>query len=142
MSKCNRQTHGEKTVSVDPLSSRGINKFYLEGDLHLKSAIEVIKVYQLCLSKQSRSSVSYESSKAYESNLNNIIDMKNSEATKQPMLPDTSTCVADHNDELSKDSVIYYERKLMRNPYQSPAIENLPEFLYTRRRRACFIKSR
>ena len=49
--------------------------------------------------------------------------MKNSEATKQPMLPDTSTCVADHNDELSKDSVIDYVRKLMRNPYQSPAIE-------------------
>ena len=37
--------------------------------------------------------------------------MKNSEATKQPMLPDTSTCVADHNDELSKDSVIDYVRK-------------------------------
>ena len=49
--------------------------------------------------------------------------MKNSEATKQPILPDTSTCVADHNDELSKDSVIDYVRKLMRNPYQSPAIE-------------------
>ena len=49
--------------------------------------------------------------------------MKNSEATKQPMLPDTSTCVADHNDKLSKDSVIDYVRKLMRNPYQSPAIE-------------------
>ena len=52
-----------------------------------------------------------ESSKPYESNLNNISDMKNSGATKQPMLPDTSTCVADHNDELSKDSVIDYVRK-------------------------------
>ena len=52
-----------------------------------------------------------ESSKPYESNLNNISDMKNSEATKQPMLPDTSTGVADHNDELSKDSVIDYVRK-------------------------------
>ena len=51
-----------------------------------------------------------ESSKPYESNLN-ISDMKNSEATKQPMLPGTSTCVADHNDELSKDSVIDYVRK-------------------------------
>ena len=48
-----------------------------------------------------------ESSKPYESNLN-ISDMKNSEATK---LLDTSTCVADHNDELSKDSVIDYVRK-------------------------------
>ena len=37
--------------------------------------------------------------------------MKNSEATKQPMLPDTSNCVADHNDEQSKDSVINYVRK-------------------------------
>ena len=64
-----------------------------------------------------------ESSKPYESNLNNISDMKNSEATKQPMLPDTSTCVADHNDELSKDCVIDYVRKLIRNPYQSPTIE-------------------
>ena len=81
----------EKTVSVDPLSSRGINKFHLEGDFHLESDIEAIKVYQ-CLSKLSRS---FESSKPYESNLNNISDMKNSEATKQPMLPDTSTCVAD-----------------------------------------------
>ena len=30
----------EKTVSVDPLSSRGINKFHLEGDFHLESDIE------------------------------------------------------------------------------------------------------
>ena len=52
-----------------------------------------------------------ESSKPYESNLNNISDMKNSEATKQPMLPDTSTCVVDHNDELSKDLVIDYVTK-------------------------------
>ena len=51
----------------------------------------------------------------YESNLNSISDMKNSEATKQPMLPDTSTCVADHNDELSKDSVIDYVRKTDEN---------------------------
>ena len=29
----------------------------------------------------------------------------------QPMLTDTSTCVADHNDELSKDSVIDYVRE-------------------------------
>ena len=144
MSKCHRQTHGEKTVSVDPLSSRGINKFLLEGDFHLESDIEAIKVYQ-CLSKLSRGSASYQSSKPYESNLNNIRDMKNSKATKHPMLPDTSTCVADHNDELSKDSVIDCVRKLMRNPYQSPAIEqglspfananmlrgteNVPEFL-------------
>ena len=33
------------------------------------------------------------------------------------MLLDTSTCVADHNDELSKDSVNEYVAKLMRNPY-------------------------
>ena len=38
--------------------------------------------------------------------------MKNSEATKQPMLPDTSTCVVDYNDELSKDSVIDYATKI------------------------------
>jgi len=30
--------HGEKTeVTVDPLSSWGINKFHLEGDFHLES---------------------------------------------------------------------------------------------------------
>ena len=49
--------------------------------------------------------------------------MKNSEATKQPMLPDTSTCVADHNDELSKDSAIDYVRKTDEDLYQSPGIE-------------------
>ena len=103
-------THGEKTeVSVDPLSSRGINKFHLEGDFHLESDLEVIKVYQ-CLSKLSRSLASYESPKQHESNLNSMTDM-NSEATKQPILPDTSTCVADQNDALSKDSVIDYVRK-------------------------------
>ena len=48
---------------------------------------------------------SYEASKPYESNLNNNSDMKNSEATNQPMLPELSTCVADNNDELSKDSI-------------------------------------
>ena len=37
--------------------------------------------------------------------------MKNSEATKQPMLPDASMCVADHNNELSKESAIDYVRK-------------------------------
>ena len=37
--------HGEKIVSVDPLSSRGINKFHLEGDFHLESDIEAIKVF-------------------------------------------------------------------------------------------------
>ena len=99
----------EKTVSVDPLSSRGINKFHLEGDFHLESDIEAIKVYQ-CLSKLSQS-LQAESSKLCESNLNNISDMKNSEATKQSMLPNTSTCVVDRNDELSKDSVIDYVRK-------------------------------
>ena len=50
----------------------------------------------------------YESSKPHEYNLNNIRDMKNSEATKQSMLPGTSTCVVDHNEELSKDSVTDY----------------------------------
>ena len=110
MSKWNLQTHGEKTVSVDPLSSRGINKFYLEGDFHLESDIEAVKVYQY-LSKLSQSFASYESSKPYESNLNNISDMKNSEATKQPKHPDTSTCVADHNEKLSKDLVFDYIRK-------------------------------
>ena len=43
----NRQTHGEKTVPVHPLSSRGINKFHLEGDCHLESNIEAIKVYHM-----------------------------------------------------------------------------------------------
>ena len=36
----------KKTVSADPLSSRGINKLHLEGDFHLESDIEAIKVYQ------------------------------------------------------------------------------------------------
>ena len=93
--------HGEKTVSVDPLSSRGINKFHLDGDFHLESYIEAIKVYQ-CLSKLSLRFASYESSRPYEYQWH-----ENNEATKQPMVPDTSTCVADHNDKLSKDSVIY-----------------------------------
>ena len=44
--------HGEKTVSVNPLISRGINKCHLEGDFHLESDIKAIKVYQ-CLSKLS-----------------------------------------------------------------------------------------
>ena len=68
------------------------------------------KVYQ-CLSKLSRSFASYESSKPHEYNLNNIRDMKNSEATKQFMLPDTSTCVVDHNKGLSKDLVTDYVTK-------------------------------
>ena len=86
----------------------------------MESNIEAIKVFQ-CLSKLSRSFASYESSKSRECNLNNIRhpslffmsrrDMKNSEATKQSMLPDTSTCVVDHNEELSKDSVTDYVTK-------------------------------
>ena len=95
---------------VHPLSSRGINKFHVEGDCPLESNIEAIKVYQ-CLSKLSRSFASYESSKPHEYNLNNIRDMKNSEATKQSMLPDTSTCVVDHNERPSKDSVTGYVKK-------------------------------
>ena len=43
----------EKPVSVDPLSSRGVNKFHLEGAFHLGSDIEAIKVYQF--TKLSRS---------------------------------------------------------------------------------------
>ena len=98
-----------------------------------------------------------ESAKPCESNLNHMTDMTNSEVTKQPMLPDSRRCVADQNDELSKHSVTNYVRKLMRNPYRSPAIEqglspfanmnmlpgteNLPEFL-TRKFRACFLKTR
>ena len=64
----------------------------------MESNIEAIKVYQ-CLSKLSRSFARYESSKPHEYNLNNIRDMKHSEETKQSMLPDTSTCVVDHNEE-------------------------------------------
>ena len=37
--------------------------------------------------------------------------MKNSEATKQFMLLDTSTCVVDHNEGLSKDMVTDYVTK-------------------------------
>ena len=96
-------------MPVHPLSSRWINKFHLEGDCHLESNIEAIKVYQ-CLSKLSRSFASFQSSKPHEYNLNNIRDMKNSDATKQSMLPDT-TCEVDHNEELSKDSVTDYVTK-------------------------------
>ena len=61
---------GEKTeVPVDPLSSRGINKFYLEIDFHLTSDLEAVKVGQ-CLSKLLRSLASYESRKTIQSNLN------------------------------------------------------------------------
>ena len=81
--------HGEKTVSVDPLSSRGINKFHLEGDLHLESDIEAIKVYQ-CLSKKSRRFASYQSARPHESSLNNISDMK---TIRQPSNPCFQTLV-------------------------------------------------
>ena len=86
-----------------------------------------------------------------------MTDMTNSEATKQPILPDTSTCAADQNDEPSKDSVIDYVGKIERNPYRPPAIEqgpspfanvnilpwreNLLEF-FTRKRRAFLVKAR
>ena len=86
-----------------------------------------------------------------------MTDMTNSEPTKQPILPDTNTCVADQTDEPSKDSVIDYGGKLKRNPYRSPAIEqglspfanvnilpgreNLLEF-FTRKRRAFLVKAR
>ena len=62
------------------------------------------------------------------------------------MLPDTSNCVADHNDELSKDSVIDYVResdeesvpiscnraraKGVRKCKHVSGTEKLPEFLY------------
>ena len=37
-------THRKKTeVSVDPLSSQGINKFHFEDDFHLESDLKVIK---------------------------------------------------------------------------------------------------
>ena len=104
-------------MPVHPLSSRGINKFHLEGDCHLESNIEAIKVYQ-CLSKLSRSSASYESLKPHEFNLNNIRDIKNS--------------VVDHNEELSKDSVTYYVTKTdeksvpISGQYMLPGTENLP----------------
>ena len=38
------------------------------------------------------------------------------------MLPDTSTCVADHKDELSKDSVIDYVRKTDKESVRSPPV--------------------
>ena len=73
------------------------------------------------------------------------------------MLPDTSTCVADHKDKLSKDSVIDYVResdeesvpiscdeqalRAFANANMLPGMENLPEFLI-RKCRACFIKTR
>ena len=42
-------TLGEKTeVPVDPLSSRGINKFHLEIDFNLENNLEAVKVCQ-CL---------------------------------------------------------------------------------------------
>ena len=99
-------------MPVHPLSSRGIKKFHLEGDCHLESNIEAIKVYQSGNVYQRYHEVLQAiSSKPHEHNLNNIRDMKNSDATKQSMLPDTSTCVVDHNEELSKDSVTDYVTK-------------------------------
>ena len=44
--------------------------------------------------------------------MKNMTGMTNSEATKQPILPDTSNCVVDKNDEPSKDLVIDYLRKM------------------------------
>ena len=114
MSKWNRQTHGEKTRE-DSLCRSPIKAH--EGLINSIWKVTFIWKVTSKLSKYTNVYQSYrevlqaESSKPYESNLNNISDMKNSEATKQPLLPDTSTCVADHNDELSKDSVIDYVRK-------------------------------
>ena len=34
--------HGDKTVSVDPRSSRRINKYHLEGEFHLESDIGAV----------------------------------------------------------------------------------------------------
>ena len=81
MSKSNRRRVRRHKSPVDPLSSQGIDKFLL--DFHLESDLEL-----------SRSLASYESQKSYESNLNNITDMTNSDTTNQPMLPNQSTCVA------------------------------------------------
>ena len=74
------------------------------------------------------------------------------------MLPDTSACVADHNDKLWKVSAIDYVREsdeesvpiscdrarakdVRKMQTCSPGTGNLPEFL-TIKRRACFIKTR
>ena len=78
-----------------------------------------------------------------------MTDMTSSEPTKQPMLPDTSSCVADQNDELSKDSFTDYVRKTDEKPVPFSSdraraagqSRNLPEFL-TRKLRACFLKTR
>ena len=86
MSKPNWPTHGEKTVSV-PLSSRGINKFHSEDDFSPSGEWHG------------------------EWKFNNVTNNTNSETTKETMLPDASTCVADQNDELSKDWFIGYVRK-------------------------------
>ena len=138
---------------VHPLSSRGINKFHVEGDCHLESNIEAIKVYQR-LSKLSRSFASYESSKPHEYNLNYIRDMKNSEATKQSMLPDTSTCVVDHNEGLSKDSVTDYVTKTdeksvpiswdreRAEAVHAPGTENLPGLIPYKKTSSLFQKDK
>ena len=79
--------------------------FQLESDLRSKLSkyVNVIEAIRRLASSESR--------KQYESNLNDMTDMTNSEATKQPILPNTSTRVADQNDEPSKDSVIDFGRK-------------------------------
>ena len=142
-------------MPVHPLSSRGINKFHLEEDCHLESNIEAIKVYQ-CLSKLSRSFASCESSKPHDYNLNNIRGMKNSEATKQPMLPDTSACVVDHNEELSKDSVTDYVTKTdeksvpiscdraieLLGQYMLPRTEDLPGLIPYKKTSSLFQKDK
>ena len=139
---------------VHPLSSRGINKFHVEGDFHLESNIEAFKVCQ-CLSKLSLSFASYESSKPHEYNLNNIRDMKNSEATKQFMLPDISTCVVDHNKGLSKDSVTDYvtktdeksvliscDRARAEARHMLPGTENLPGLIPYKKTSSLFQKDK
>ena len=133
----------EKTVPVYTLSSRGINKFHLEGDCHLESDIKAIKVYQ-CLSKLSRGFASYESSTGpHEYNLNNIRDMKNSEATHAELSKDSVTDYVTKTDE--KSVPISCDRaqglRQFANANMLPVTENLPEFLTTKRR-ACFIKAR
>ena len=93
--------------------------------------------------------------RSHQSHMNdNIRDMKNREATKQSMLPDTSTCVVDHNEGLSKDSVTYYVTKTdeksipmscdraRAEAIHAPRIENLPGLIPYKKTSSLFKKDK
>ena len=70
----------------------------------------------------------------------NINDMTNSEATKQPMLPDASICVAVHSSNTYQSPAIEQGLNTFANVNMLPGTEHTQDFL-TRKVCACFVKT-